>query len=140
MVNCVNIKHPDFKKLVNESKLTPFEVEMLVAKYQLDRGLTTAFPTLTMLNEVKVLQDRTTINNFIQKHLKLSLAKASKNFIANLTEEDISTFTNLVEFLGNTTFDSTNLEENLLSYMHNSLDHVHDITSIILNWEALKKY
>ena len=55
-MNCININHPDFKKLLDETGIPAFELEIKVADWQEKNGVG-KFPTKSQLSEVELSRD-----------------------------------------------------------------------------------
>ncbi len=60
MKRCVNINHPEFKELLNQSELDPISLAADISIWQ-DRNDTDLFPTLSQLNgKTEVLYQKDT--------------------------------------------------------------------------------
>ena len=87
-MNCVNIKHPDFLSLLEETKLTSFVLEVKIAKWQ-ETTNSAFFPTAQELVDFKENKQDTV-------QIKSSLSE----LIPNLTEEKIKEiYDNYVELM-----------------------------------------
>ncbi len=51
-MKCINTSHPTFKKLVNETGMNPFELELKIASWQKDNNVDDTFPSAEQLQPI----------------------------------------------------------------------------------------
>ena len=87
MANCVNISHPDFKKLQKETNINSFELEMIVSNWQ-SKNNTDEFPTAEEILKINTKYD-ISLKNKTQAELEITKIITADNSSIQIIQKQL---------------------------------------------------